>query len=306
MFLAVCACACHALSQDEKAGDLVLSTSLGRLAIKLRPDLSPESIEYIKKVTRAPISTQASCKFYRLEAVPPPGVVDPDGNPGPPYALLQGSLGAAGVPPIVSAPKTKAIEQPMIETGMVAWAGGGLGPDFFIAFAPHHEWATGHNIWGEVRDMAALEEIRKQPIMTETWGTVKVSSMQEKVPFVVSISEVSPIKTTEEKTPLMKRSALHTPDAAGKAECNSPISCLYQAYFGSDNEIANKKKESSLKGKVSCSSPAACLYEAYFAGGFSSAAGGGFAVVFLVVVGAVVGWSNTNRNPYKEPKHFAI
>ena len=33
---------------------------------------------------------------------------------------------------------------------MCAWAGGGSGPDFFVALAHHPEWGTGHTVWGDV------------------------------------------------------------------------------------------------------------------------------------------------------------
>jgi hypothetical protein len=40
--------------------------------------------------------------------------------------------------------------QPIIERGMMAWAGGKGGHHFFIALAQHPEWEHGHTIWGKV------------------------------------------------------------------------------------------------------------------------------------------------------------
>jgi hypothetical protein len=128
--LLMVACVSLSPSMPRQNSRLVLSTVYGNLEIELRPDLSPESIEYIQKVSKAPIDAQhnqqlpnAGCSFYRLEAITKSGVVQSGGNPGPPYALLQGALQASGVPPLTTAPKTKAIPQPMLEAGMVAWAG---------------------------------------------------------------------------------------------------------------------------------------------------------------------------------------
>ena len=39
---------------------------------------------------------------------------------------------------------------------MIAWAGGGGGPDAFIALANHPEWGHGHTVWGEVRDAQGM------------------------------------------------------------------------------------------------------------------------------------------------------
>lgn len=36
---------------------------------------------------------------------------------------------------------------PVMRRGMVAWAGGRLGPDFFVALGDHPEWGNGHVVW---------------------------------------------------------------------------------------------------------------------------------------------------------------
>ena len=87
----------------------------------------------------------AGLRFYRAEPVPPTwGSSDlPDtwdgGRWGPPYALLQGTLKPQGS--TVKAAKADAGEgaRPVVRRGMLAWAGGGGGPDFFCALADHPE-----------------------------------------------------------------------------------------------------------------------------------------------------------------------
>ena len=132
--------------------------------------------------------------LYRMEGVPPAGVHDKDGNPGPPYALIQGRLKAAPIVPIpaeYAAPSWSdrvvrgARRKPLLRLGAVAWAGGGGGPDFFISLSPHHEWGHGHVVWGEVEDMTSLEPLRRRPRRKQTWGPTAVSLFRENVPFGV-------------------------------------------------------------------------------------------------------------------------
>ena len=87
-------------------------------------------------------------RFYRAEPVPARwGSLDwPDnylgGRWGPPYALLQGSLRPTGTRITPAAPDAGPGAKPIIRRGMVAWAGGGGGPDFFVALAQHPEWCV--------------------------------------------------------------------------------------------------------------------------------------------------------------------
>jgi hypothetical protein len=66
--------------------------------------------------------------------------------------------------------------------------GGGLGPDFFISLAPHHEWFTGHTVWGTVIDMAALDVIKTQPVLKQVWGAVAVETLKNKIAFNSSVT----------------------------------------------------------------------------------------------------------------------
>jgi len=116
------------------------------------------------------------CSLYRAEPVPSTwGSIDlPNssfgGRWGPPYALMQGSVGPNNKPqnygrqtkqnpngsdekanstPVLNArpgPKGSPSVHPSIKRGMVAWAGGGGGPHFFIALADHPEWGHAHTV----------------------------------------------------------------------------------------------------------------------------------------------------------------
>lgn len=122
----------HVRTKPRHAAHLILTTTLGDIRIVLRPDYSPESVDYLQSV----VSTQscAQCRLYRAE------------KPG----ILQGIIKSPSVPlvsqkgrcPDETAAKVKndcpawdkqcACHGPVMERGFVAWAAGVTGPDFFI------------------------------------------------------------------------------------------------------------------------------------------------------------------------------
>ena len=115
----------------------ILETDLGRLRIRLRPDLSPESVAYIQQVVRT--NSCQACRFYRAE------------KPG----IFQGIIKSETVsvptvhgkcPDANDATKKDACHGPIMTRGMVGWAGGLLGPDFFIDSYEHPAefWGTVH------------------------------------------------------------------------------------------------------------------------------------------------------------------
>ena len=104
---------------------LTLVSDLGSARIRLRRSSSPQSYKYIQQLlTRQPSTLE--CSFYRAEPVPsfwgstrlPDSYTN--GRWGPPYALLQGRLSGTGLH-VASFPRE---DSPIIERGMVAWAGG--------------------------------------------------------------------------------------------------------------------------------------------------------------------------------------
>lgn len=133
--------------------------------LKLFADESPDSARFIRELIND--KEHQTSNLYRAEPVPDYwGSPDyPDrwfdgGRWGPPYALLQGELTATSSANIQIA---KAEDyRPIIQRGMVAWAGGQGGPHFFIALADHPEWQHDHSVWATVphdEDMALLDEL---------------------------------------------------------------------------------------------------------------------------------------------------
>lgn len=129
------------------AHDVVIATRLGEIRVRLRRRHAPLAAAFVDAVVAesAEDGKAAGLRFYRAEPVPPTwGSSDlPDtwdgGRWGPPYALLQGTLKPQGS--TVKAAKADAGEgaRPVVRRGMLAWAGGGGGPDFFCALADHPE-----------------------------------------------------------------------------------------------------------------------------------------------------------------------
>ena len=211
---------------DGSDWDLALVMQHGPVRIKLRDRETPLAAKFVLSVIRAAaeagISSEAApgadelhpvregTRFYRAEPVPSHwgSLAWPDtwqgGRWGPPYSLLQGSLVPKGVrvPPSSAAGDQGQGARPVIRRGMVAWAGGGGGPDFFIALANHPEWGNGHAVWGQVlpEDMALVDggtswneqpgaagwSVMTRPLRVANWGTINATELVTPVPFNVA------------------------------------------------------------------------------------------------------------------------
>lgn len=140
---------------------LVLSTTKGDIRIVLRPDLSKESVDYVKQVASSGLCIR--CNLYRAEK---PGILQ---------GILVGSRDGQNIPiPSVKGSCPAGYETiqndcpawdascgchgPTMTRGMVGWAAGATGPDFFINdyLQPATWWGTQHTVWGELQDPASL------------------------------------------------------------------------------------------------------------------------------------------------------
>ena len=149
---------------------ITLKTPHGNIRITLRPDLSPESVDYVRRIITSQSCDADSCRLYRAE------------KPG----ILQGILksGADVQSPIApnkvfgTCPEEyKSIKQdcpphdpncgchgPIMVHGMVGWAAGTAGgPDFFINTyeKPAKHWGNQHTVWGFVDDQSSLDTIKR-------------------------------------------------------------------------------------------------------------------------------------------------
>jgi cyclophilin family peptidyl-prolyl cis-trans isomerase len=144
----------------EQKPTVTLVTSQGDILIHLRPDLAPESVQYVQALIQSDAPCK-KCRFYRAEQ----------------RGILQGVLVKDGIPPnetLGKCPLTSdelqefhkkvaeedesgkakppACHGPLMTRGMVGWAAGEGGPDFFIDFykRPANWWGRDHTVWGMV------------------------------------------------------------------------------------------------------------------------------------------------------------
>jgi len=147
-------------------GTVTLSTGMGDIRVRLRSDLSKASVEYIVALARS-VEPCSNCRFYRAEK----------------SGILQGILAkkslkeneVLGVCPEEYRAVSSSLKKgdcpkwdpdcgchgPIMTRGMVGWAGGGAGPDFFIDMykRPATHWENQHTVWGEVIDEKSLAVI---------------------------------------------------------------------------------------------------------------------------------------------------
>lgn len=179
---------------------LVLTTTLGEIRIVMRPDLSKESVQYIEEVVRTGCKR---CNLYRAE---PPGVLQ---------GAMEGATANAALTPKAPCPAgyehfpNPCIENesascgchgPVMSRGLVAWAAGFTGPDFFVNNYPHERatwWGTTHTCFGEIQDeasFAVVEAIMRQPTHEHQEGLRHI--LNNLVEFTMKIEEQS-IKMVE-------------------------------------------------------------------------------------------------------------
>jgi cyclophilin family peptidyl-prolyl cis-trans isomerase len=142
---------------------LVLTTALGPIRIQMRPDMSPESVDYIERLVESGECTR--CSFYRAEQ----------------QGILQGVVANKAIrqntvrgpcPPAAKSVKNDCpkwdldcgCHGPVMIQGAVAWAGGTAGgPDFFINAYPKPAqwWGTQHTNFGFVGDKPSMDLVQK-------------------------------------------------------------------------------------------------------------------------------------------------
>jgi len=174
-------------SDVHKKEKLLLSTKgHGDIHIVLRPDLSSESVAYIHEMASS--KTCPNCNFYRADQRILQGIMK---SPAVPKVETKGNC------PVEYRGKSQPVcpkhdpdcgcHGPTMTKGMVGWAGGGTGPDFFIdAFEkPAEFWGQEHTVWGEIQDaesLAVVDAIFKLP--THTDGMV---FLDEKISFELQV-----------------------------------------------------------------------------------------------------------------------
>ncbi|KAL3785607.1 hypothetical protein HJC23_004755 [Cyclotella cryptica] len=212
----------HKLTENR---GILIHTDLGTVRIYFTPQLSgATSVEYIQKVvlsssahghmTNSDLNAPSCdrCNFYRAEPnlllqgvlsqhdVPSSGVLlGPcplaDWKPTTPCPAHDQGCGCHG--PLM----TRALSpvnlirctQPIFVTtklnarGMVGWAGGGNGPDFFINtyIQPVEWWEHQHTVWGQIKDEESLQLVER---IYNLPATVKgMRMLDEKIEFRIEL-----------------------------------------------------------------------------------------------------------------------
>lgn len=169
--------------KDQGIVALDLGPKHGQIRIKLHPTWAPRTVQYVKEVVALKHCT--GCQLYRAEGLGEGW--DAGGRrvaakqPGPPYALLQGTLQTEGLR-FKEIPREAA---PAVRRAHVCLIGGG--PDFFISLADHGEWGHAHTVFGEVlpADMGLVDKLAARPTKPEVWGEVQVQVLVEPLDLVV-------------------------------------------------------------------------------------------------------------------------
>ncbi|KAL2472537.1 peptidyl-prolyl cis-trans isomerase [Abeliophyllum distichum] len=170
-------------------GIVGLQTEYGTLHIKLFPECSPQSVAYILELLA--LRHCAGCHFFRAESRGQSwdtiGNHVKDASFGPPFALIQGTLGVEGM----AFNKIPSEYHPTIRKGSVAWVDSG--PEFFISLANHQEWRKSHTVFGSVlpEDMVIAEKIAQLPTKSDVWKSINVSVLEKPVPFRIQRFQIS-------------------------------------------------------------------------------------------------------------------
>jgi len=164
----------------EQQETLVVITKYGNIRIVMRPDLSPESVDYIKELV-ATTGGCTKCTFYRSEK----------------DSLLQGMMKNPEVetnqvfgkcPDPEYQPQDKC-HGPIMTQGMVGWASGKSGgPNWFINISPKPVVEQQYTVWGELQDEESLSIIRTiQDLPITTAGVSGFNYLDEKIDLTLEM-----------------------------------------------------------------------------------------------------------------------
>lgn len=173
---------------EFKEETLIIASKHGKIRIVLRPDLSEESVAYIREVVEE--NNCRRCNLYRAEA---PGILQGIIDGG---ANMKNRVTKAKCPPGFESKKQNCpahdpqcgCHGPIMTKGMVGWAGGDTGPDFFIDSyeRPAKFWGNQHTVFGQIKDDASFAVISK---IYELPATNKggMTFIDDKIQFILSL-----------------------------------------------------------------------------------------------------------------------
>ncbi|PNH08564.1 hypothetical protein TSOC_004862, partial [Tetrabaena socialis] len=131
------------LQPYERLNTLTLQFELGPVAVELLPKLAPASVREIRRLAALVAGERCGgCRIYRPE----------------PHFLVQGVMGDPGG--YVATPRhPNPPQQKMMQRGLVCWAGGMGGPDFFVNLIDQSGFGDDHLCWGLIANMTLMDQI---------------------------------------------------------------------------------------------------------------------------------------------------
>ena len=187
-------------TEENNAKDGIKRTSIVEIRMRLYEKEAPEAARYVKYLASDAKHQCHKCTLYRGEPVPSywgseayPDRYFDGGRWGPPYVLVQGALLADEDGNSSPVPPPAEFHNPIIERGMVAWAGGKGGPHFFIALAEHPEWEHGHTVFAKVLedDMDKVDALLSRPLVnTKPKRPPIVSNFVDAIPLRIRMGGV--------------------------------------------------------------------------------------------------------------------
>jgi len=176
------------LTPEDEPNDesLVVTSKYGLIRIGLRPDLSPESVAYIREFVTA--NDCMKCQFYRSEKnLLVQGMMN---NPNLPTTKVFGKCPDLQFKSECNDPSCSC-HGPIMTKGMVAWAGGRSGgPDWFINVfeKPVTSWGKQHTVWGEIQDKESFFTIQTMQALPVTKAGVSgLYYLDEKIEFTLTL-----------------------------------------------------------------------------------------------------------------------
>ncbi|KAL7538424.1 hypothetical protein ACHAXR_008545 [Thalassiosira sp. AJA248-18] len=203
------------------AKGLMIHTHIGDIRIHFTPELAGDSsIKYVTDVVQAASAKQNNgmgynsaetmngrritdgfmcekcklmlffrCNFYRAEKkLLLQGIMTEESVPR--HQVVLGPCPLENYKPKSECPKHDpncGCHGPVMTKGMVGWAGGGGGPDFFInTFAkPVDWWENQHTVWGEIRDEKSMKVVESAYDLPAHMSSMRM--LNEKVEFSLEL-----------------------------------------------------------------------------------------------------------------------
>lgn len=130
-----------------------MSTDYGTVKILLRPESSPQTVEYVKDLVSKGV--YRGCDIYRVE---PPGLTKDEGGTEyrEGYALVQGGAYSCGKQASNKLPVESLLQVKKWTVALIAGTS-----EFFFSLGDHPDWDGAFSIWGEVLDEKSQKVLEK-------------------------------------------------------------------------------------------------------------------------------------------------